>query len=83
MDIRLHANATTTPKIRRYIQQSTLSDRKLAAELGITVDTVRRWRKRGDVSDRSHTPHRLRTTLSAEQERIVVELRRTLLLPLD
>jgi hypothetical protein len=29
-----HANATTTPKIRRYIQQSPLFDRKLAAELG-------------------------------------------------
>ncbi len=83
MDIRLHANATTTPKIRRYIQNSDLSDRKLAAELGITVDTVRRWRKRCDVKDRSHTPHRLRTTLSSAQERLVVELRRTLLLPLD
>ncbi|RMG92999.1 MAG: hypothetical protein D6703_00470 [Zetaproteobacteria bacterium] len=35
------------------------------------------------MEDRSHTPHRLQTTLSPEQEVVVVELRRTLLLPLD
>ena len=45
MEIKLHANATTTPRIRRYLQQSDKSDRELAAELGISVTTVRRWRK--------------------------------------
>ena len=33
MEIKLHANATTTPRIRRYLQQSEKSDRELAAEL--------------------------------------------------
>ncbi len=83
MTIRLHANATTTPKIRRYIQQSDKSERALAKELGISVDTVRRWRKRDEVHDRSHTAHRLQTTLTEAQEAVVVELRRSLLLPLD
>jgi hypothetical protein len=42
-----------------------------------------KWKKRTSVHDASHTPHRLQTTLTPTQERIVVELRRTLLLPLD
>lgn len=83
MTIKLHANATTTPRTRRYLQQSTKSERALAKELGITTETVRRWRKRDDVHDRSHTAHRLQTTLTEAQEAVVVELRRSLLLPLD
>lgn len=83
MTIRLHANATTTPKTRRYIQESKKTDKALAKELGISIDTVRRWRKRDDVHDRSHTAHRLNTTLTEAQEAVVIELRRSLLLPLD
>lgn len=83
MQLNLHANATTTPKVRGAIQQSPLSDRKLAAELGVSVSTVRRWRQRTTVADLPHTPHRLRTTLSPAQERLVVELRQFLELPLD
>ena len=41
------------------------------------------WKKREVFSDRSHTAHRLQTVLTPAQESIVVELRRTLLLPLD
>ena len=83
MNIRLHANATTTPRVRREIQRSSDTDAALAARYNITVDTVRRWRGREDVHDRSHTPHRLQTTLTPAQEAIAVELRRLLLLPLD
>ena len=83
MTIRLHANATTTPRTRRYLQQSKKTDKALAKELGISIDTVRRWRKRDDVHDRPHTVHRLNTTLTEAQEAVVVELRRSLLLPLD
>jgi Homeodomain-like domain len=49
MTIRLHANAT--PKTRRYIQQSKKPTKALAKELGISVDTVRRWRKRDDIQE--------------------------------
>jgi len=83
MNIRLHKNATTTPVIRRFIQESGLSERKLAEKFGISRLTVRRWKKRDSVEDRSHRPHRMRTTLTPEQEIVVVELRKTLLLPLD
>lgn len=83
MNIRLHANATTTPKSRRYIQASDQAVAVLARELGVTQDTVRRWKRRENVADASHTPHRLATTLTPAQEVVVVELRKTLFLGLD
>lgn len=83
LNIRLHANATTTPKTRAYIQRSGKSARELADELGVALSTVHQWRKREDVYDRSHTRHNLLTTLTPAQEAIAVELRRLLLLPLD
>lgn len=83
MNIRLHVNAVTTPRIRREIQASSESHAALSARYNVSIDTVRRWRGREDVQDRSHTPHRLQTTLTPAQEAVVVELRRLLLLPLD
>ena len=64
MEIRLHANATTTPKQRAYIQQSTRPAAELAVELGVSETTIRRWRGRDTVQDRPHTPRRLATALS-------------------
>ena len=55
MELNLHANATTTPKVRAYIQRSKKSVAELAAELGVSETTIRRWRGRTTVSDRSHT----------------------------
>lgn len=83
MRIKLHANATTTPRTRKYIQDSDKSAAVLAKELGIGESTVRIWRKRNSVEDRSHTAHNLQTTLSKPQEWLVVELRKLLLLSLD
>ncbi len=83
MNIRLHVNAVTTPRIRREIQESTETHVALAARYNVSIDTIRRWRAREEVHDRSHTPHRLQTTLTPAQEAIAVELRRLLLLPLD
>ncbi|GAA4885328.1 hypothetical protein GCM10023333_18550 [Ferrimonas pelagia] len=81
MDIKLHANATTTPKIRKLIQESLKPVAVLAREVGIAESTVRRWKNRKTVNDGSHTKHNLGTTLTKAQEFIVVELRKTLLLP--
>ncbi|MGL4234994.1 IS481 family transposase [Tabrizicola sp.] len=80
---RLHANATTTPKTRAYIQSSTRSVAELAAELGVHETTIRRWRGRQTTADRSHRPHRLQTRFDAAEEVIAVELRRRLALSLD
>ena len=83
MKVDLHGNATTTPRIREYIQQSSKGERALAKELGLTRDTVRRWKKKQTTEDGSHTPYNLQTSLDAATETVLVELRQLLLLPLD
>jgi transposase-like protein len=60
MQLTLHANATTTPKTRAYIQASERSVAELAEELGVNETTIRRWRKRDSVADRSALDARLR-----------------------
>lgn len=83
MEIKLHANATTTPRIRRYLQQSDKSDRELATELGISVTTVRRWRNREQVSDNHTTPKVIHKAMRQEQVLWVNHLRDTTGAPLD
>ena len=83
MMIALHKNARTTPAIRAEIAASTESAAVLAQRFGLTQATVYKWKNRNSVHDRSHTAHRLQTTLSTAQEAVVVHLRQTLLLPLD
>lgn len=83
MLISLHKQATTTPKIRAAIQASTEPAWMVAERYGISEQTVWKWRKRDSVHDRSHTPHRLQTTLTPAQEAVAVALRKSLLLPLD
>lgn len=83
MLVKLHKRARTTPATRKEIQESALSERKLAEKYGITRSTVRKWKLRDSVDDRPIMPKTLHTTLSREEEWVVVELRKTLLLPLD
>ena len=83
MDLKLHANATTTPRTRAYIQKSQASNAALARELGIHSRTVARWKGRQDLVDRSTRPHRLSTALTDWEEALVIELRRSLALALD
>ncbi|MCP3418147.1 hypothetical protein NLM16_28990, partial [Bradyrhizobium brasilense] len=44
MELSLHANATTTPKTRAYIQRSRKSVAELATELGVSETTIYPWR---------------------------------------
>ena len=83
MLVKLHANATTTPKTRAYIQSSPLSVAELVTELNVSERTVRRWKGRVDVADRSCTPHTLATDFTLEEEEIAVGLRTELSLSLD
>ncbi|EKI0253815.1 helix-turn-helix domain-containing protein [Enterobacter asburiae] len=83
MEIKLHANATTTPRIRRYLQQSDKSDRELATELGISVTTVRRWRNREQITDNQTTPKVIHKALRQEQVALVNALREVTGAPLD
>ena len=83
MLIKLHSQATTTPKVRAAIQASDEPAWIVAERHGTSEQTVWKWRKRDSVEDRSHTPHRLQTTLTPAQEAVAVALRQTLLVSLD
>jgi hypothetical protein len=69
MHLRLHANATTTPRPRAYIHKSQASNAALARERGIHSRTVARWKARQDVADRSTRPHRRNTSLKKGKRR--------------
>ena len=83
MEIRLHKNATTTPARRAAIQTSAKPVREVAREVGVSEDTIRRWRRRETTEDRSLTAHRLQTAMTPAQEAVVVALRKTLWLRLE
>ena len=83
MQVRLHANATTTPRTRAYIQKCTAPVAQIARELGVSETTVRRWKPRTTVADGSHVAHRLAVSLTDLEQRLVLELRMALQLPLD
>lgn len=70
-----HANATTTPEMREFIQTSDLPVAKLARLLNISEATVRKWKKRENVKDASNIPSKLNTTLTPAQEYVVVQLK--------
>ena len=80
----LHRGATTTEAVRRAIQHSQESLRRLARRHGINPKTVAKWRKRCSVADlRTGPKHPCSTVLTVEQEAIIVAFRRHTLLPLD
>lgn len=83
MEIKLHKNARTTPAIRQELHTSKRPIRELAKSYHLNPITVAKWRRRESTEDASHRPHRIHATMTSEQETIVVQLRKTLLLPLD
>lgn len=83
MLVKLHANAALTPAKRAYVRTSPASVTHLARELGVSQTTVRRWKGRDAITDRSSRPHRLLTRFTLEEEVIVRELRTRLSLSLD
>jgi transposase len=83
MKLHLHANATTTPKTRAYVQTSSASVAALAHELGVSETTIRRWRGRGSTGDRSHARHNHGQSTPPEEEQIITARRRDARLSLD
>src|SRR6202041_3132120 len=80
----LHGCATTTEAIRRAIQNSQESLRALSKRYGINPKTVSKWKQRGSVADLPTGPKEPKSTsLSLEDEAIIVAFRRHTLLPLD
>lgn len=83
MKVNLHKNARTTPAIRKEIQASKLSYRQLSRKYGVSLYTILKWKKRGDVNDKSSARHNNLSSLSTTEEEIVVELRTKLCLSVD
>ena len=83
MSTKQHKNATTTPEIRAFIHQSELPTAVLARLLKISESTVRKWRRRDVLEDASHAPKNSHSTLSLQQQYVVVQLRTHLMLSLD
>src|SRR3954468_11260284 len=80
----LHGSATATEAIRRAIQHSQASMRELARRYGVNPKTIAKWRKRTSVADLPTGPREApSSTLSADQEAIIVAFRRHTLQPLD
>jgi transposase-like protein len=80
----LHGCATTTEAVRRAIQHSQASLRELARRYGVNPKTIAKWRKRTSVADLPTGPREAHSsTLSPEQEAIIVAFRRHTLLALD
>src|SRR5919199_6022695 len=80
----LPASARTTEAVRRAIQHSQESLRRLARRHGINPKTVAKWKKRTSIQDQPTGPKEPRSTvLTRQEEAIVVAFRRHTLLPLD
>ena len=72
----LHGSATTTEAVRRAIQHSQESLRRLAKRYGVNPKTIAKWKARSSVSDLPTGPKQPRSTaLSAEEEAVVVAFR--------
>ena len=61
---KLHKNAKTNYAIRQQIKQSQESISALAKKFNLSWQTVKKWKERDSVEDKSSRPHRLRTTLT-------------------
>ncbi len=80
----LGCSAHTTEVVGRALQRSEEIIRVLAKRYSISPTTVQKWRKRETTVDMPIGPAELRsTTLSLEQEAMIVAFRRHTLLPLD
>ena len=79
----LHGCARTKEAVLRAIQHSQASLRDLARRYGVNPKTIAKWRKRTSVADLPTGPREAHSsTLSTQQEAIVIAFRRRTLLPL-
>ena len=69
---KLHKNAKTNYAIRQQIKQSQESISALAKKFNLSWQTVKKWKERDSVEDKSSRPHRLRTTLTQTQEDLII-----------
>jgi len=83
--MQIHPQARTTPAVRAEIARSTEPTSVIARRYGISDETVRKWRKRGEhaCQDRSSRPKRLPWRATEEERAIICAVRRATGFPLD
>lgn len=72
-DVQIHPQAQTTPAVRAEIARSTEPASVVAKRYGISNETVRKWRRRGEqaVQDLSSRPNRLAGPMTDEERAII------------
>lgn len=71
-----HANAKTTVRIRKEIQESTESIAKLAVRYQLNPKTIIKWLKSLDCNDKKSGAITPRSSLSDRDQQIICEFRR-------
>jgi AcrR family transcriptional regulator len=84
MSKNLRGTARTSVALRRAIQKSPESIRRLARRYGINPKTVARWKQRESADDLKTGPKQSRSSvLAIDEEALIVAFRQHLVLPLD
>ncbi len=69
---KLHKNAKTNYLIRRRIKQSSEPISVLAQKYHLSRLTIRKWKNRENLEDKSSRPDKIRTVLTIEQEDLIL-----------
>ena len=83
MTRKLHPCARTHAALRREIQESSETNKALAARLGRNIKTIAKWRSRATPSDARKGPRPASTMLSATEEAVIVVFRKHTRFTLD
>jgi transposase len=70
-----HSNASTNVRMRIEISKSNETNLKLSKKYGVSLHTIRKWRKRDNYKDKSSRPHTIHYSMSELDMLIAVELR--------
>lgn len=83
--VQIHPQARTIPAVRAEIARSTEPASVVAKRYGISDETVRKWRRRGEqaVQDRSSRPRRMALRMTEEEHAIICAVRRATGFALD
>ncbi len=70
-----HSNATTNVRLRKEINKSKATNLELSEKIGVSENTISKWKNREIFEDRSSRPNKIRYSLSEIEMLIAVELR--------
>ncbi len=70
-----HSNATTNVRLRKEISKSKATNLELSEKIGVSENTISKWKNREIFEDRSSRPNKIRYSLSEIEMLIAVELR--------